>query len=72
MFDKNPEYEKYTRSHYTFAEELYLEYINMRKATRKLEDLKYDYKSDDFIKSKEGKEGFIAGVYTMLSLISDL
>ena len=72
MFDKNKNLELYTREHYTFAESLYKEYVKMRRATYIFESHKYSKLEDTFIDSKEGKEGFLAGVYVMLSLIGDL
>jgi len=72
MFDKNKSQELYTREHYTFAESLYNDYVNMRRTTTKFESNKYSKLDDSFINSKEGKEGFLAGVYVMLSLIGDL
>lgn len=72
MFDKDKSREFYTREHYTFAESLYKDYIKMRRTTQVFEGHKYDTKNDTFINSKEGKEGFLAGVYIMLSLIGDM
>lgn len=72
MFDKNKSLEFYTRDQYTFAENLYKHYIEMRKSTADFERLKYSLPMDSFPGSKEGKEGFIAGVYVMLSLIGDM
>ena len=71
MFDKKTETISYNRTEYTFAEELYNNYIKMRETTKEFENTKYTNK-DTFIGSKEGKEGFIAGVYIMLSLIGDM
>lgn len=72
MFDKIKEIIPYDRKDYTLAEELYNNYVEMRKATLNFERTKYMIEKDDFIQSKEGKEGFIAGVYAMLSLIADM
>jgi len=44
----------------------------MRRTTLEFERIKYPNIKDAFIGSDEGKEGFIAGVYVMLSLIGDL
>ena len=71
MFNKDLNSMPYNREHYTFAESLYNNYVKMRKSTSDFENIKYTVK-DSFIDSKEGKEGFIAGVYVMLSLIADM
>lgn len=72
MFDKDAGLIPYHRKDYTLAEELYEEYIKMRRAAHQFEKIKYPTKEDTFIGSKEGKEGFIAGVHAMLSLMADL
>ena len=72
MFDKKWELIPYKRETYTFAESLYEEYIKMRQSALLFERIKYPDKDDNIINSKEAKEAFIAGVYTMLSLIGDM
>ena len=72
MFDKNKMDILYTRKDYSFAEGLYENYINMRKNVFEFEKSKYAKEEDSFVGSKEGKEGFLAGVYIMLSLIGDM
>lgn len=71
MYDKDKNYERYSRERYSFAESLFERYLEMRKSFHKLEQIKYST-TDDFATSKEGKEGFIAGVYIMMSLFMDV
>ena len=73
MFDKPKELIYYKREHYTFAEKLYEQYVSMRKTATEFENIKYNNEfKDSFILSQEGKEGFLAGVYVMLSLMGDM
>lgn len=73
MFNKDKSLIYYKREHYTFAESLYENYVKMRKAATEFENIKYSNNyGDTFILSAEGKEGFLAGVYVMLSLIGDM
>ena len=72
MFEKDKNMILYTREHYTFAESLYENYIKMRRAGAQFLSPKYGMLKDDFINSDAGKEGFLAGVYIMLSLYGDM
>ena len=71
MFRINDGDKKYIQDKYTLAEGLYNEYLKMREYVSAFENIKYA-EEDNFKNSKEGKEGFIAAVYIMLSLIADM
>lgn len=71
MFEKNPDHERYIREQYSLEEQLYTHYAKMREAMSNIENIKY-YKEDTFSKSEDFKQGFIAGVKIMSSILLDL
>ncbi len=71
MFEKDKETESYTGYDYTLEENLYQKYIDMRKAMHNLEQYKYS-KDDPYIKSEDFKQGFLAGVKIMSSMLLDI
>ena len=71
MFEKDINKELYVREEFSIEEKLYESYVEMRKNIGKLENLKYS-NEDKYISSKEFKQGFIAGVKIMSSLLLDL
>lgn len=71
MFEKNTNTILYTREKFSLEEELYTNYINMRKSLGKLENMKYS-NEDEMLNSEEFKQGFIAGIKIMSSILIDL
>lgn len=71
MFEKNAKTILYTRENYSIEEELYKNYIEMRKSLGKLENMKYS-NEDKLLDSEEFKQGFIAGIKIMSSILIDL
>lgn len=71
MFEKDAGNERYMRDTFTLEEEIYKNYIEMRKAVSKVEN--YKYATEDSMKdSKAFKEGFIAGVKVMSTFFMDM
>ena len=71
MFEKDKLKEKYIRQQYSLEEELYNKYIELRKSISRIENIKYD-NPDTAALSEEFKQGFIAGVKIMSSLLLDI
>lgn len=71
MLDKNKMLELYIRHDFSFAEKLYENYLKMREAASNYESIKYS-PEETSKNSNLRKEGFIAGIHIMLSLIADL
>ncbi len=71
MFEKNKNYERYIRDEFSFEEKLYEKYVEMRKIIHEFENLKYAT-SDVYTQSEDFKQGFLAGVKTISSLIIDI
>ena len=71
MFEKDKKEILYIREDFSIEEKLYENYIEMRKNMSKLENYKYG-KEDKYMTSEEFKQGFIAGVKIMSSLLIDL
>lgn len=71
MFEKEKCDILYAREKFSLEEKLYENYVEMRKNMNKLENFKYG-KEDKYISSEEFKQGFIAGVKIMSSLLIDL
>lgn len=71
MFEKDSSTEKYMRDTFTFEEEVYEKYMEMRKALSKVENYKYETK-DNMQSSKDFKEGFIAGMKIMSTFFMDM
>lgn len=71
MFEKDSGTIRYVRDTFTFEEEIFQKYIDMRKALSKVENYKYATE-DDKINSKDFKEGFIAGVKIMSTFFMDM
>ncbi len=71
MFEKNPNYERYVRTDFTYEEELYEKYMTMRRITSELENKKYSI-SDNFKDQEMFKQGFLAGVKVMSALLLDI
>lgn len=71
MFEKNTNFEKYTRTDFTYAERLYDNYISMRKEISKIENYKYSVE-DKYINNEDFKQGFLAGVKIMSSFMFDI
>ena len=46
MFEKDKKHESYIRDSFTFEEELFKSYIEMRKAVNKVEKMKYGSAED--------------------------
>ncbi len=71
MFEKKDMLIKYTRVNFTFEEELFNKYMELRKVVSLLENIKYD--AEDEMKDKEAfKQGFLAGVKVMSSVLLDI
>lgn len=71
MFEKDLSKVLYSRENYSLEEELYKNYIEMRSVMGKLESMKYN-NEDKILNSEEFKQGFIAGVKIMSSLLLDV
>ena len=71
MFEKEKIKELYNRENFSIEEELYDSYKNMRIALNKYENMKYSVE-DNIVKSEDFKQGFIAGIKIMSSLLIDL
>ena len=71
MFEKHLEDILYQREDFTIEEKLYDSYIEMRKNMNKLEKFKYGG-DDPILSNEEFKQGFIAGVKIMSSLLLDI
>ncbi|MBE5736601.1 MAG: hypothetical protein E7356_04560 [Clostridiales bacterium] len=71
MFEKDTGAIKYFREKYTMEEKIYESYVNMRKSLSELENYKYATE-DKYISSEEFKQGFIAGLKIMSSLLLDI
>ena len=71
MFEKDKLKEKYIREEYSIEEELYNKYLELRKSLSRVENIKYD-NPDTISLSEEFKQGFIAGVKIMSSLLLDI
>lgn len=71
MFEKDLSKVLYSRENYSLEEELYKNYIEMRSVIGKLESMKYN-NEDKILNSEEFKQGFIAGVKIMSSLLLDV
>lgn len=71
MFEKSTKDILYNRENFSIEEELYEAYIEMRKSMNKLERFKYG-NDDPFQTSEEFKQGFIAGVKIMSSILLDI
>lgn len=71
MFEKDGKNEKYTRSDFTFEEKLFEKYLQMRGVVGELESKKY-LNTDKYMCSEEFKQGFLAGVKVMSSILIDL
>ena len=72
MFEKDKEKESYIRDSFTFEEELFKLYIEMRKAVNRVEKMKYSAAEDVIISNDDFKQGFLAGVKIMSSLLFDI
>ena len=71
MFEKDPNNVKYIREDFSIEEKLYENYISMRKNLKEYESYKYS-SEDPYINSQEFKQGFIAGVKIISSIILDI
>lgn len=71
MFEKNELKELYTREDFTFEEELFQKYLDLRSVVNKLENIKYK-NADKFATSNDFKQGFLAGVKVMSSIFIDV
>ena len=71
LFEKDIEAILYQREDFTIEEKLYDAYIEMRKNMNKLEKFKYGI-DDPMLNSEEFKQGFIAGIKIMSSLLIDV
>lgn len=71
MFEKNTNFEKYTRTDFAYAEKLYDNYISMRKEISKIENYKYSVE-DKYINNEDFKQGFLAGIKIMSSFMFDI
>ena len=71
MFEKEKSNERYIREDFSIEEKLYESYIEMRKNMNKLENYKHG-KEDNYISSADFKQGFIAGVKIMSSILLDI
>ena len=71
MFEKNDGLVRYTRTDFTFEEELFNKYMELRSVVSLLENKKYAVIDD--MKDKElFKQGFLAGVKIMSSILLDV
>ena len=71
MFEKDKMQIRYIRESYSIEEDLYESYRNMWIAMNKYENIKYS-KDDEMVDSEDFKQGFIAGVKIMSSLLLDI
>lgn len=71
MFEKNKMNELYNRTDFTFEEQLYDKFLEIRKIVSTLENKKHCVK-DDYMDNDSYKQGFLAGVKLMSSLFIDL
>ena len=71
MFEKDRATMLYNRDAFTFEEKLYQKYLELRKITSELESIKYS-KADTYSTSEDFKQGFIAGVKIMSSILLGL
>ena len=71
MFEKSLGDLLYTRENFSFEEKLYVSSIEMRIALGKMEKMKYGG-DDKYLQSEDFKQGFIAGVKIMSSMLLDL
>ena len=71
MFEKDRSFELYTREKFTLEEKLYKDYVSMRKTMNDLENCKYAV-DDKMLESTDFKQGFLAGVKIMSSLLLDI
>jgi len=71
MFEKDTDNLLYTRENFSIEEKLYKNYISMRKNINEFENLKYN-NNDPYIDSEAFKQGFIAGIKIMSSLLLDI
>ena len=71
MFEKIIDEMLYTREKFSLEEKLFESYMSMRKIINELEN--YKYKSDDKYENSEAfKQGFLAGVKIMSSILLDI
>lgn len=71
MFEKDKARELYTREDFTFEEQLFEKYMEMRKIVNTLENKKYSV-PDNFADKETYKQGFLAGVKIMSSIFIDI
>lgn len=71
MFEKDKAQIRYTRDAFTFEEKMYEKYIELRKVMHELESMKYG-SDDKLINSEDFKQGFIAGVKVISSILLDI
>lgn len=71
MFEKDKSQIFYQRKFYTMEEELYKHYLKLRGVLHDIEAFKYATE-DNFSTSEDFKQGFIAGVKIMSSMLIDL
>lgn len=71
MFEKDKSLERYTREEFTMEEQLYNYYIQMRKVMHSLENFKYGTE-DKFQSSEDFKQGFLAGIKILSSILLDI
>ena len=71
MFEKNESAEKYIRDRRTYEEELFEAHLKMRRILHEIENIKYEVE-DKYMTSNEYKQGFLAGIKTMSSLLMDV
>lgn len=70
MIEKDKELYSNIRTHYTMAEKLYTQYIEMKNSLNEELGKKYGIDNSN-INSKDFKDGFIAGVKTLSALYFD-
>ncbi len=71
MFEKDAQYAKYIREDFTFEEKLFEKYMALRKVANEYENFKYA-KPDNYATSEDFKQGFIAGVKVLSSILIDI
>lgn len=71
MFEKEVSTILFTREKFSLEERLYESYSQMRKDMNEFEKFKYG-NEDKFVESEEFKQGFIAAIKIMSSLLLDI
>ena len=72
MFKTSKDLELYNREYYTMAEQIYEQYMQIRKVVKGIENMKYGGDIDSFEHNEDFKQGFIAAVKVMSAIFMDM